>query len=101
MLQPLLTRLDELDKLATQGEWQDPYYSMGYPVDKIGSSGIFSREAMINGRTGMLANMSSCLDAAFIRLLRNAYPILRAEIERLQEVERKYNETVTTCHDLK
>lgn len=74
MLQPLLTRLDKLQDGSTIGEWK----AYGYHIT--------------SGEYKAFTSCRSHSDAEFIASLVNAYPILRAEIERLQEVERKYEE---------
>lgn len=98
MLQPLLTRLDELEKSATKGEWE---FVEDYLIRKRGTkktsfvlkhpmgARVFSDDQVVMNDEEVKSG-----DARFITELRNAYPLLRAEIERLQEVERKYKELV-------
>ena len=99
MLQPLLTRLDELEKSATKAPWEsmilvrdghdDFVYGVGcHYTDNI--SDRYSEEPFTLEAGAHLKYSKE--DADLIAELRNAYPLLRAEIERLQEVERKYEE---------
>lgn len=96
MIQPLLTRLDELEKSATKGEWE---FVEDYLIRKRGTKRTsFVLKHPMGARVWaddqVVLNDEEVKpgDARFITELRNAYPTLRAEIERLQEVERKYKD---------
>lgn len=84
LIQPLLTRLDELESKATKN-WRHTNHGESIHSDTlyVGGPGESDTEE---------EQEQHAIDLEFICQFRNAYPTLRAEIERLQEVERKYEE---------